>query len=192
MAADKYSYGVGVDSFALNGSGRIGLDSCYASQYDIQNVSACNYMTQNYFGSDCSMRRPIDLATQQPGVNYSGGYNVGAGGCNIDQNSQLMIGSINTANKCRINLFHRPFGTVPYMGRGTVDSVVESQMMQGELQQNKKSVFSLPSTLGLQQTPLLNVVRDNRLNTVFEADVLDGWTRGGVDSRDAYRDVKMM
>ena len=73
--------------YTFDNMSRIGLDECSLSQDMIQNVSACNYMTQNFFASDCSMKKPIDLATTQPGIMYNGGYNVGAGGCNINDSS---------------------------------------------------------------------------------------------------------
>ena len=129
--------------YTFDNMSRIGLDECSLSQDMIQNVSACNYMTQNFFASDCSMKKPIDLATTQPGIMYNGGYNVGAGGCNINDSSKLQIGTIQTNPRCRIDLFHRPFATVPYLGRGSVNPVIESQMLQGEQNNNKRSVNNL-------------------------------------------------
>ena len=66
--------------YTFNNLSRLGLDSCCVDQNTIQDVASCNYMTQNYFASDCSMKKPIDLATTQPGIMYKGGYTVGAGG----------------------------------------------------------------------------------------------------------------
>jgi len=171
---------------------RIGLDECSLSQDMIQNVSACNYMTQNFFASDCSMKKPIDLATTQPGIMYNGGYNVGAGGCNINDSSKLQIGTIQTNPRCRIDLFHRPFATVPYLGRGSVNPVIESQILQGEQNNNKRSVNNLSekSYIKYQQTPLLPAVRekiDNPANKL-ENVAYDGWVRGGVPSRELTRD----
>ena len=116
--------------YTLDNMSRIGNDSCCIDQSTIQNVASCNYMTQNYFASDCSMKNPISLATSQPGVMYNGGYNTGAGGCNIDDSSNLQIGSIQTHPRCHIDLFQRPFATVPYLGRGSVNPVMESQIQQ--------------------------------------------------------------
>ena len=62
--------------YTFDNMSRIGLDQCNVSQTDIQNVASCNYITQNYFASDCSMKNPISLATSQPGIMYNGGYNV--------------------------------------------------------------------------------------------------------------------
>jgi hypothetical protein len=138
------------------------------------------------------MKKPIDLATTQPGIMYNGGYNVGAGGCNINDSSKLQIGTIQTNPRCRIDLFHRPFATVPYLGRGSVNSVIESQMLQGEQNNNKRSVNNLSekSYIKYQQTPLLPAVRekiDNPANKI-ENVAYDGWVRGGVPSRELTRD----
>ena len=78
-----------VSSYLFDNMSRIGNDACSQDQNTIQNMNACDYTLQNFFASDCTMRKPIDLAISQPGVNYSGGHQVGAGGCNIDDNSNF-------------------------------------------------------------------------------------------------------
>jgi len=182
-----------VYSYTFDTPSRIGLDQCNLSQTDIQNVASCNYQTQNFFASDCSMKTPIELATTQPGIMYNGGFNSGAGGCNIDTSSRLQIGSIQTNPRCRIDLFHRPFATVPYLGRGSVNPVMEAQIQQGEQIVNKRSVNNLgeKSYIKYHQTPLLPAVQDtfNNSATKIENDASDGWIRGGVPSRELTRDT---
>ncbi len=179
--------------YTFNNLSRLGLDSCCVDQETIQDVAACNYMTQNYFASDCSMKKPIDLATQQPGVMYNGGFQVGAGGCNINDSSNLLIGSIQTAPKCKIDLFHRPFATVPYLGRGSVNPVMEAQIQQGEQIVNKRSVNTLSekSYIKYHQTPLLPAVQERINNPAHQIENVasDGWVRGGVPSRELTRDM---
>jgi hypothetical protein len=182
-----------VYSYTFDTPSRIGLDQCNLSQTDIQNVASCNYRTQNFFAADCSMKTPIELATTQPGIMYNGGFNSGAGGCNIDTSSRLQIGSIQTNPRCRIDLFHRPFATVPYLGRGSVNPVMEAQIQQGEQIVNKRSVNNLgeKSYIKYHQTPLLPAVQDtfNNSATKIENDASDGWIRGGVPSRELTRDT---
>jgi len=182
-----------VSSYMFDNMSRIGLDDCNKSQTDIQNVASCNYTTQNYFASDCSMKNPISLATTQPGIMYNGGYNVGAGGCNIDDSSNLQIGTIQTHPKCHIDLFQRPFATVPYLGRGSVNPIIESQIMQGEQLVNKRSVNNLSekSYIKYHQTPLLPAVQEKMNDTTnkIESDASEGWIRGGVPSRELTRDT---
>ena len=179
-----------VYSYTFDSPSRIGLDQCNKSQTDIQNVASCNYTTQNYFSSDCSMKNPINLATSQPGIMYNGGYNSGAGGCNIDDSSKLQIGSIQTHPRCHIDLFQRPFATVPYLGRGSVNPIMESQIQQGEQIVNKKSTSNLSekSYIKYHQTPLLPAVQEKIKNSSIESDASQGWIRGGVPSRELTRD----
>ncbi len=177
--------------YTFENMSRIGLDQCNISQTDIQNVASCNYQTQNYFASDCSMKNPIALATSQPGIMYNGGYNSGAGGCNIDANSQLLIGSIQTHPRSHIDLFQRPFATVPYLGRGSVNPVMEAQIQQGEQIVNKRSINNLSekSYIKYHQTPLLPAVQQKIKNSNIESDAAQGWVRGGVPSRELTRDI---
>ena len=162
-----------VSSYTFDNMSRIGNDQCCISQTDIQNVASCNYMTQNYFAADCSMKNAKALATTQPGIMYNGGYNSGAGGCNIDNSSELLIGTIQTHPRCHIDLFQRPFATVPYLGRGAVNPVMESQIQQGEQIVNKRSVNNLSekSYIKYHQTPLLpkvaHYMRLSELQSLF-------------------------
>jgi hypothetical protein len=181
-----------VYSYTFDNISRIGYDSCCIDQNTIQNTEACNYMTQNYFASDCSMKNPINLATTQPCIMYNGGYGSGAGGCNIDNSSKLLIGSIQTHPRCNIDLFQRPFATVPYLGRGSVNPVMESQIQQGEQIVNKRSVNNLSekSYIKYHQTPLLPAIQQKINNPAnqIETDASQGWIRGGVPSRELTRD----
>jgi hypothetical protein len=182
-----------VSGYTFDNMSRIGLDQCNLSQTDIQNVASCNYTTQNFFASDCSMKNPISLATTQPGIMYNGGYNSGAGGCNIDTSSKLQIGTIQTHPKSRIDLFQRPFATVPFLGRGSVNPIMESQIQQGEQLVNKRSVNNLSekSYIKYHQTPLLPAVQERLNNSAnkIENDASEGWIRGGVPSRELTRDT---
>ena len=179
-----------VSNYTFDNISRIGHDNCNIDQNSIQNTQAANYLLQNYFAADCSMKNPISLATTQPGIMYNGGYNVGAGGCNIDDSSKLQIGSIQTHPRCHIDLFQRPFATVPYLGRGSVNPIMESQIQQGEQIVNKKSTSNLSekSYIKYHQTPLLPAVQEKIKNSSIESDASQGWIRGGVPSRELTRD----
>ena len=179
--------------YTFNNLSRIGLDDCCVSQDTIQDVAACNYMTQNYFANECSMKNPINLATTQPCVNFNGGYGSCPGGANIDNSSELLIGSIQTHPRCHIDLFQRPFATVPYLGRGSVNPVMESQIQKGEQIVNKRSVNTLSekSYIKYHHTPLLPAIQQKMSNSSnhIESDASQGWIRGGVPSRELTRDA---
>ena len=182
-----------VSNYLFDNMSRIGLDDCCKSQTDIQNVEYANHMLQNYFLSDCSMKNTKNLATSQPGVFYNGGYNSDACGSNIDQNSKLQIGTIQTHPRCRIDLFQRPFCTVPFLGRGAVNPIIESQIQQGDTNINKKSVNNLSekSYIKYHHSPLLQNVKERISGAQNSHDdaASKGWVRGGVASRELTRDA---
>lgn len=171
---------------------RIGEDNCGLSQRNIQNVKAGNYMLSNFRADECGLRKPIELATSQPNVFIGGGHHVGPGGCNIDANSQLLIGNFPPKPKCRISLFERPFATVPFLGRGESNPVLESHIQQGDMVTNKKSITTVTETshLPYKNYPLLPELAasvSNPANLVEEA-ADAGWIRGGMPSREFARD----
>lgn len=179
-------------SYNFDNMSRIGLDSANIDQNSIQNVAACNYRTQNFFASDSFMKKPIDLATSQPGILYKNGYG-SSNMSNIDDSSNLQIGTIQTHPKARIDLFHRPFLTVPYLGRGSVDSISESQIMQGNQFLNKKSTNALSekSYVKYHQIPLLPAIQQRINDPSYQLENVahEGWIRGGIHSRELTRDT---
>lgn len=181
-----------VTNYTFDNMSRIGNDVCNQDQNAIQNINASNYLLQNYFAKDCSMKQPIDLATTQPGINYNGPSSVGSGGCVVDASSKLLIGSIQTHPRCRIDLFQRPFATVPFLGRGSVDPILEAQIQQGDANTNKRSVNNLSekSYLKYQNSILLPNIQSRLTNPAYcvESVASEGWIRGGVPSRELTRD----
>jgi len=183
--ADAYSY-------TFDAISRIEDDPCHITQRNLQNVQYGTYLTTNYFAKDCGMKQPIAFATSQPNVFYSGGNGVGAGGCNVDQDTLLRYGSIQTNPKSRVNNFHRPFATVPFLGRGPSRPVMESQLQQGDSVQNKKSCDTTTEMSHIQyrHTPMISNLRDNiqNPNNLVEGAASEGWVRGGLPSRELIRD----
>jgi hypothetical protein len=171
---------------------RIGDDSCGLSQRNVQNVKAGNYMLSNFRGDECGMKKPLELATSQPNVFLGGGHHVGPGGCNIDENSKVLFGDFPPKPKCRISLLQRPFATVPFLGRGESNPLLESQMQQGDMVSNKKSISTVTEqNFGPYRNypllPEISATISNPANLVEEvAD--DGWMRGGLPSREFARD----
>ena len=78
---------------------------------EMQNQSFRNYSVQSFFLPKCGMKQPIDFATSQPNVFFKGSHTVGLGGCNVDNDSNLKLGTIQTNPKCRISLQQRPFNS---------------------------------------------------------------------------------
>ena len=69
-----------VKDYVFDNLSRIGEDDCGMNQRNIQNLNSSNYMLQNFFSAECNMKRPIEFATAQPGINFTGSHQVGVGG----------------------------------------------------------------------------------------------------------------
>jgi hypothetical protein len=179
-----------ISSYTFLHMSRIGNDDVSQSQTELQNSQSCSYMTQNVFASDCYMNNVRDLAMTQPGIMYKGGYTPDS--CRIEDSSKLQIGSIQTHPKCHISLFQRPFATVPFLGRGSVNSVTESQIMQGEQLLNKRSVTNIgeKSYIRYHQTPLQADTKERMQNHLIESDIGKNWIHGGMASREMHRDTR--
>lgn len=169
---------------------RIGEDSTDLSQKTLQNSQFASYMLDN-FRPACPMSSAIDFATSQLNVNFTGSHQVGPGGCNIDASSKLALSEM-SKGKCRISLLQRPFLTVPYLGRGKCDAVLESQMQQGDLANNRKSInpSSEVNYAPYANTPMLPSLQATISNpaNLIENVAADGWIRGGLSSRELNKD----
>jgi hypothetical protein len=169
---------------------RIGDDTTDLSQRTLQNSQYATYMLDQ-FRPACPMRSAVDFATSQLNINFTGSKQVGIGGCNIDESSSLTIADM-TKPKCRISLMQRPFVTVPYLGRGRSDVILEAQMQQGDLANNRKSInpSSEVSYIKYSNTPMLPSLLATISNpaNLIENEAADGWIRGGLSSRELAKD----
>lgn len=176
------------DYYFLNNT-RIDNDNCSIDQRNIQNMNSSNYMLENYYPS-CPMSNAIKFATNQPNVFYSGSHQLGINGCNVNTNSELKLTNLSKP-KCKINLLERPFLTVPYLGRGSCNVELESQILQGDLLINKKSVnpSSEKSHLNYRNYPLIPSIESTITNpeNLVEDSASEGWIRGGTPSREISR-----
>jgi hypothetical protein len=173
----------------FSNSSRVGHDASVMTQEALQYNAQSSYMLKNFYVQDCGMRKPIEFATGQLTVNYSaaGGFGnqCGIGGCNIDQNSQLLLGSLQTHPKYKLTLHNeRPFKTIPYLGKGKFDPDVESKLFHTDSFSNqKKSVTKLSEISYMPYTnyPLIPEIQKtiNDPRYLVEGVAMDGWVRGG-------------
>tara|TARA_Y100000591_G_scaffold303527_1_gene299481 strand:- start:39 stop:611 length:573 start_codon:yes stop_codon:yes gene_type:complete len=172
--------------YTFDNLSRIGNDTCSLDQRNIQNFHSSNYQVENY-APFCPMTNAIDFATKQPNINYKGSYQVGINGCNIDENSELKYTKV-TKPACKISLQERPYLTVPYLGRGKVDPVLERQIRIGDRELNKKSL-NPTSEINLsdkQNYPLISDLKQTLSDPkhYIEEAASSNWVRGGMSSRE--------
>ena len=180
-----------VYDYTFNQLTRIGDDSCDKSQRNVQNANASTYML-NQFRPDCPMSNAMDFALSQPNVNYTGSYQLGIGGCNVDESSDLIMSALSRP-RCKLSLTQRPFLTVPFLGRGNSNPVLESQIQQGDLANNRKSITNLTevSHIKYSNTPMIQSLQSSITNpsNLIEGVAAEGWIRGGLPSRDLVKDT---
>jgi hypothetical protein len=180
-------------NYTFDNSSRLGEDACYLNERTKQNTHYGNYNLTNYFGENCGNGRPMEIATSQPNIFIKDGYGPsGPGGCNVDKDSNLRIGSIQTNPKSRISLMTRPFTTVPYLGRGAARPMEEAQLQQGEFVTSRKSMNTTSeiSYIDYKNYPLLPSLQQSitNPNNLIEGVASEGWIRGGLPSRDLVKD----
>ena len=184
-----------VSSYNFNNMARIGLDSTDRTQRTMQNTRFANYTLSSFFSQNLADDH-VQFAIQQPTMSFSGhAYGSGLSGTAVDIDSMLTIKAENERPLERLQLFERPFLTVPYLGRGSCDPTLESQLQQGELVSDKKSVSTImeKSFAKYALYPTDSKMEDRVKNTsnTIEESALSGWVRGGMSTREMSTDTSM-
>jgi hypothetical protein len=167
---------------------RLGADPTDQTQRTVSNTRFANYSLSNYF-SQIPSAGHVQFAIQQPTMNYSGiAYGSGLTGSLVDTDSLLTIKADQERPLEKLQLFSRPFATVPYLGRGSCDPAIESQLQQGELVHDKKSVSTImEKSFGAYSLyPLddqMQTSSKDASNRVEEL-AMNGWVRGGASTRE--------
>jgi hypothetical protein len=184
------------------------LDGGKISQEDVRNTKTNSYMLNNYIqncdkgccekGCNSSnmpcKKNHIEFATNQPGVFFKNGYGLGLGENTMDENTRLITGSRQLNNKTSYHFQQRSYATIPYLGRGSGNSFVESKLRNGELiGSNKMSETNMSevSYIPYSMTPLLNELETSMLapEHLIESVADSNWVRGGIATREMARDV---
>jgi hypothetical protein len=173
-------------------TGRIGADNVDNTQRNMGNTRYSSYVLSNYFAEPAENGH-VNFATQQPNVMFSGAMNgPGLIGALVDMDSNLLYKSEQERSLEKLSLNQRAFLTVPYLGRGSCDPLLESQMLQGENSQDKKSVSTIMSKSFMDYTmyPLDSEMKKRVSDTknTIEESALEGWVRGGVQTRELAQD----
>ena len=182
-------------SYFFNNAGRIGADVTDQSQRNVYNTRFTNYTLSDYF-SDKTTDSHVKFATKQPAVMFSGTtHGSGIHSSVVDDESILKLKVEQDHAVEKLQLFQRPFLTVPYLGRGSFDPALESQLLQGEMISDKKSASTIMdksfSQYALYPTDKKMEERVNNAAHTVEEAALDGWVRGGMSTREMSTDEIM-
>jgi hypothetical protein len=111
----------------------------------------------------------------------------GLSGEAVDADSFLTLKTQEERPYEKLQLSQRIFSTVPYMGRGFSNPMLESQLQQGETIRGKQSVSTVTEQSFLNYTlyPTDDKMKEHVSNPSFtiEESALNGWVRGGSDTR---------
>ena len=184
-----------VGSFLFNNMDRIGNDVTDRSQVNVYNTRFANYTLSNYFSDNLSTNH-VRFALEQPTMMFKDVvHGHGLNGQTVDVDSALLIKVGQERPIEKLQLMERPFRTVPYLGRGSCDPTLESQILQGENISDKKSVSTIMeksfSQYSLYPTDSKMEERVNNPAFTVQEAALDGWLRGGATTRDMSMDPKM-
>ena len=174
----------------LNGQNQLINDKCYESEITKQSISPGKYITSNFHPCDCKNDKLIEFATNNPYMKFRDGYGISE--CNVDESSRLRNGKTRKNPKCKSQLFHRPYLTVPYMGRGSGDTKVESQLLPAEDTSQSRPCNVLSGvTIDNYFMPLVKNLEDNIQNPKYliQEDSDKRWVRGGIPTRQIVKNV---
>jgi hypothetical protein len=173
-------------SYTFNNLSGIRSDAIDQTQTNVQNNKYGHYQVTNNFKENNSPGQ-VDFAMQQPGFIMR---NYGPAPFVIDDESAVLFSNQENERPVeKLQLYERPFLTVPYLGRGGGDPTIESQLLQGEQIDHHKSVNTImdkPFT-DYSQYPLQDDIQsyiNNPANQVEEL-AMNGWTRGGSSTRES-------
>lgn len=178
-------------TYEFNNIGRIGNDYSDRTQRNIMNTKFNNYMLSNYF-SEMNSRDFVNFGTTQPALMFRGiaGGSASGGilGSNVDVDTTFGR-RLDTRPEEKLMLNPRPFVTVPYLGRGSADPTLESDLRQGKVITNKKSVSTITEKTFLDNHmyPLMDDIKSTVTNPQYliQEAAMDGWVRGGSSTRSA-------
>ena len=179
-----------VSDYLFNNLGHINNDVTDSTQRNIQNTRYTNLNITNYFSEIPNSQ--VEFVSKIPGLYYAGNIGPGLGPESIQNENSLFWGTEIERSYEKVQLFTRPFLTVPYLGRGSCDPTLESQLQQGQMVADKKSVSTVSekSYIDYSTYPMMDELKSkigNASYSVQEA-AMDGWVRGGSSARETTTD----
>lgn len=162
-------------------------DTCAINQYYKQSTGPGSYAT-TYLVPDAKKVNP--LAVESLLIYPRDGFGLNNASINSDSVLRNQPGFM--SKRCNIRPQTRPFLSVPFMGRGRGNQLIESQLQHSEFSRLGKACDTVTETFFPQQyTPMIpSLARSiqNPKNLIPEV-AADGWIRGGIPSREFIRDL---
>jgi len=127
-------------NYTFFASDRLGNDDPTKTQDEIQSANYYGLASGNPFATDYSNEEAqVNFANEHVGMVLGNVHGSGVGATQVGHENSLLLDSEQGRSLSRLSLMQRQFATVPYLGRGSVDPTLESQMLQGDAMKDKKS-----------------------------------------------------
>ena len=178
--------------FMFNTLSRIGQDPYNHTQYAAMNNGKTSYMLTNLNSKNDA--NSLNMMTIYPTMNLKSSNQLGPAGYNVDDSTNLMKSKLTNTN-CKISLQERSYLTVPYLGKGNIDVGLENSLKFGDTLKESKSSAQLgeKTQQDLEKYPLNTDIRKslNNPSQRIEESAVKGWVRGGLPSREIYKNKKL-
>jgi len=180
-----------VVDFTFNNMGRIGQDPYNYTQDTIMNNEQASYVLTNLNGD---YNKAMSVVSNFPTMNVKASNQYGPNGSVIDQNTKLLKSSLTNTN-VKINLQERSYLTIPFLGRGNVDVGMENNLKFGDTFKEKKSAVLLTEKCqnNIKDYPFHKKLKSSLgdSNKRLEESAVKGWVRGGLPSREIYKNKEL-
>ncbi len=148
----------------------------------------------NYFVTNLVPPQEKAMATELPNPTLLGKEGFGYNNKEIDVDSKLRTNPTQEGRlRCPLHVQSRPFATVPYMGRGKLNSDVESGLIYSEFARVERPCGTVTETFfDGQFTPMIPHLAQHIQNpkNLIPEDAAQGWVRGGIPARTYVRDLQ--
>lgn len=178
--------------YNVNELTRLQEDKCYINNRNRDALHSGRYHLANFHDCKCGAPVTRKLSLQQASTYYRDGVGwTSNNGCNIDNDSKLRNSNNLTNHRGVHQLFPREILTVPYMGRGSGNTCVESRLRPGETTSQHKSCNSLSGSFVNNYIPQLPCIQSTIQNPkyIIPEDSDNSWIRGGQPSRQIIRNT---
>ena len=183
------------EELRINQFTRMEYDDCEMKNRYNETTNPGKYSLFNFHSCKCKASDIEKVANNQPNVYFKDGYGwTGLNGCIVDNDSNLRFKDCNKLTKFgeKNQLFHRPYLSVPFMGRGIGNACLETQLKPGEDTSQKKQCNSLSGNYKDNNfIPLIPSIKNNiqKPEHIIHDSALNGWIRGGLPSRQIVRNI---
>lgn len=168
--------------YTFNNTARISNDVIDNTEQNLQNVRYANHCLAGLYKENITAQE-LDFVSLQPTMSINGAASgKGLIGETIEMNNKLLKQTEQDRAFKKLSLAQRPFLTIPYLGRGSVNPTLESKLQQGENVFEKKSVSTIMDKSFLKYKLDPNFENAQHQPSA-ENMALTGWDIGGVPTR---------